>query len=78
MATNLDQFAGRVMTKKEFSEAHNVDYSTASGTIAFLLSKGLVVKMGQRPAAGGKGKPNDLFLIPPSVSIILTEEKVAA
>ena len=60
-----------LMTKRQFAEKHNIDYTVASNFIKFLQEKGLVKLHGEMPAARGKGKPSEVFDIPSQVTINL-------
>jgi predicted transcriptional regulator len=57
------------MTVAEFAEHHGVDRNTANGTIKFLLTKGLITKVGERANPTGKGRSSVVYNVPESITI---------
>lgn len=55
-----------------------VDRLTVAGGINFLVQMGVIKKTGEtRPAAGGRGKPSDVFEIPQAWEIEFWSDETA-
>ena len=50
-------------TVKEFAEKHGVTGPVASNTLNFMAAKGMAEQTGQRPPAGGRGRPCLVYTI---------------
>jgi len=64
----------KLMTTKELAENLGVSYVQASGFVGVLVDKGAIKKVGSRAAAGGRGKPSDVFEFSSVIELVVWED----
>jgi hypothetical protein len=64
----------RLMTVKDIAESLGVKAVDANGFIAVLVHQGVLVKSNEtQPAAGGRGKPSNLYEVPEGIELVMWE-----
>lgn len=68
-----------IVTIKELASSLKVAYPVASALVALMVQYGEAKKVGKRPAAtaSGKGKPSDVYEIPDSFTVQLSNGETA-
>ncbi len=66
------------ITVNDLAKKLNVEYATAGALVKLMEAQGVAKKIGQQPAASGKGKSSTLYEIPPTYTIDFTKSGVAA
>lgn len=66
------------ITVKALASKLDVDYATAGALVKLMEAQGVAKKVGQQPAASGKGKPSTIYEIPPTWTIDFAKSGVAA
>lgn len=66
------------ITVNALAKKLDVDYATAGALVKLMEAQGVCKKVGQQPAASGKGKPSTIYEIPATYTIDFTKSGVAA